>query len=208
MQALTKKLWAKQNQHGGDRRRLFSALAEYVGARHVLYPGSYVDIAASFVWESVTYVDMDKRAARFFADQTGVSEIITASEPATADPEFAFIAADYTTDLGLEDESFDLLLSLYAGFISEHCTRYLRIGGSLLVNASHGDVAMASIDPRYQLTGVITSRAGCYHVDTRALDDYLVPKKPIEVTAELLHELGRAIAYTKQPFAYLFTRLS
>ena len=79
-----------------------------------------------------------------------------------------FIGADYTDPLGLDDGGFDLLISMYAGFISEHCTRYLRVGGTLLVNPSHGDAAMASIDPRYRLTGVVTSRSGGYSVTARA----------------------------------------
>ncbi len=37
------------------------------------------------------------------------------------------------------------------GFVFEHCTRYLRPVGWLLVNPSHGDVAMASINPEYSL---------------------------------------------------------
>lgn len=52
----------------------------------------------------------------------------------------------------------------YAGFISEPCTRYLRVGGDLLVTPSHGDGAMATFDPRYELSGVVVSRDGDYRV--------------------------------------------
>lgn len=51
-------------------------MSQAVDAATVLYPGSYVDIAASFVFPSVTYVDIDARAARFFSDSNGVDEII------------------------------------------------------------------------------------------------------------------------------------
>ena len=99
-------------------------------------------------------------------------------------------------------------MSLYAGFISEPCTRYLRIGGTLLVNPSHGDAAMASIDDRYELSGVVVARDGNYRVRADGLDDYLIPKKRgIEVTPDLPHERNQGIAYTKSPFAYLFTRV-
>jgi hypothetical protein len=118
-----------------------------------------------------------------------------------------FIAGDYRGPLGLADESFDLLVSLYAGFVSEHCTRYLRVGGHLLVNPSHGDAAMASIDQRYRLVAVVKSGgANAYRIDTEDLDTYFVPKKPQPITVERLHELGRGIGYTKSPFAYLFER--
>jgi hypothetical protein len=41
-------------------------------------------------------------------------------------------------------------------------------------------------------------------VSDRNLDAYLIAKRDIEVTADLIHESGRGIAYTKSPFAYLF----
>jgi hypothetical protein len=211
MDRRTAALWAKQDQHTGDRHRLFAAVAEHVDATAVLYPGSYVDVAPSFVFPSVTYVDVDDRANRFFADTDGVREIIDGALESPADPAFTFVHRDYSDDLGLDpaidDDSFDLLISLYAGFISEHCTRYLRVGGTLLVNPSHGDAAMASIDDRYHLTGVVTSRDGRYRVRNTDLDTYLIPKREIEVTKELLHESGRAVAYTKSAFAYLFERI-
>jgi len=203
----TAELWAKQNQHDGDRRRLFAAVGEAVEAQSVLYPGSYLDIAPSFLFDSVTYLDMDKRAPKFFADTEGVRDIV-ADHNGPPDPDITFIHADYTTDLDLPDEYFDLLVSLYAGFISEHCTRHLRIGGTLLVNPSHGDAAMASIDPRYELSGIVDSREGTYGVNHRDLDTYLIPKRPQPVTKGLLHETGRGVGYTRSPFAYLFTRIS
>ena len=207
MNPKTAELWAKQDQHEGDRWRLFSAVADTIDASTVLYPGSYVDLAPSFVFESVTYLDMDKRAPKFFADADGVREIVAAHD-GPPDADITFIHADYTSALDLPEDHFDLLVSLYAGFISEHCTHHLRIGGTLLVNPSHGDAAMASIDPRYELSAVVTSRDGTYRVDDHDLDTYLIPKKPQHVTTETLHQSGRGIGYTKSPFAYVFTRLA
>jgi hypothetical protein len=204
----TEALWAKQNQHEDDRLRLFRAIGRIVEATSVLYPGSYVDIAPSMAFASVTYVDVDNRAQRFFGDAVGVLDIVVRHPGAPSDPEITFIHSDYTNALPLDVHSFDLLVSLYAGFVSEHCTGHLKIGGTLLVNSSHGGAAMASIDPRYQLSGVVESGPGGYSVNTTALDTYLGPKKPIEVTADLLHQTGRGIAYTTSPFAYLFTRVS
>lgn len=198
-------MWAKQDQHTGDRWRLFSAVADSLDVSTVLYPGSYVDLAPSFVFPTVTYVDVDNRAKSFFTDDGAVREIIAAHDGAPVAPSFTFLHADYTDELDLGQE-FDLLISLYAGFISEHCTQHLKVGGTLLVNPSHGDTAMASIDPRYELTGVISTRAGQYGVDRTNLDTYLIPKKPTAVTADSLHRSGRGIGYTKPRFAYMFTR--
>ena len=207
MEPRTHDLWSRQNQHEGDRWRLFTSVHNAIGGRVVLYPGSFVDIAASFVFPEVTYVDTDRRAASFFADEAGVREIIAAHASAPEHPAVQFIHRDYRERLGLPDGGFDLLLSLYAGFVSEHCTVHLRIGGTLLANPSHGDAAMASIDPRYELAGVVTSRAGDYRVSTKDLDTYLHPKLDVTPTPALLHTTGRGIAYTRSPFAYLFRRV-
>ncbi len=204
----TRGLWEKQDQHVGDRQRLFTAVAQTVDASNVLYPGSYVDLAPSFVWPSVTYVDIDRRATQFFSDGDGIQQLLVEHGVKSRSHAVSFISSDYAESLGLDDFAFDLLISLYAGFISEHCTRYLRIGGTLLVNPSHGDAAMASIDPRYRLTAVITARSGGYSVTSRELDTYLRPKRDVEVTRECLHASGRGVAYTKSPFAYLFERIA
>ena len=174
----------------------------------MLYPGSYVDIAPSFVFPSVTYVDSDKRCRRFFDDVDGVREIIAGHSGSPTSPEFDFILADYTGDLGLDPGSFDLLVSLYGGFVSDSCTRYLRVGGTLLVNPSHGDAALVAIDERYELRGVITARAGTYLIHTDGLDAYLRPKSGKVPLKEQVLTDGRAVAYTKPAFAYLFERTS
>ena len=199
-------MWAKQDQHEGDRLRLFRAVGSAVDATTVLYPGSYVDISPSFDFESVTYLDIDKRTPRFFGDVDGIDEIVERhGGPTPAD--IRFVHADYTTALDLPDDHFDLLISLYAGFVSEHCTRHLRVGGTLLVNPSHGDAALASIDDRYELVGAVMSRDGDYRVRTDDLDTHLVPTKPQDISAEVLHRTGRGVAYTKPAFAYLFVRV-
>lgn len=204
----TRRLWERQDRPVGDRQRLYAAVAEFVDAAGVLYPGSYVDLAPSFVWPAVTYVDIDHRATQFFNDESGVQELLAQHGAGPETRQVRFIEADYAAGLDLDDGVFDLLISMYAGFVSESCTRYLRIGGALLVNPSHGDVAMASIDHRYRLTAVVTSRSGTYKVSSRNLDSYLLPRRDVDVTKASLHATGRGIAYTRSPFAYLFERVA
>ncbi|SEW32764.1 hypothetical protein SAMN04488515_2352 [Cognatiyoonia koreensis] len=206
MQDFTRKLWEKQNQHPGDRFRLFRAVGDVISPKSVLYAGSYVDIAPSFIFPSVTYVDMDRRAKHFFDDEAGVRELIETESVVGSNASFSFVHTDYAK-LSMPDQSFDLLISLYAGFISEYCTDFLKVGGHLLVNPSHGDAALASIDKRYRLAGAVLSKAGDYRVIQNDLDDYLQPKKAVEVTREMLFATNRAVAYTRQAFAYLFERV-
>ena len=203
---MTEKLWLKQDQHKGDRWRLFKAVSRVLSADRVFYPGCFVDIAPSFVFPDVTYLDADKRTPRFFKDRDGVLEIIAQHPGSPADPKVRFIHGDYTKEQDLPGDHFDLLVSLYAEFISVHCTAPLNIGSTPLVNPIHGDVAMASIDPRDEVSGVVISRGEDYKVWCSELDKYLLPKKPVAITKETLHQSCRGIAYTKPAFAYLFRR--
>ncbi len=207
LQEVTQKLWDKQNQHPDDRFRLFRAVGKVIVPKTVLYAGSYVDVAPSFIFPNVTYVDMDRRAKRFFEDEVGVKELVQAKDTAAPNVQFSFIHSDYAR-LSLPEQSFDLLISLYAGFISEYCTKFLKLGGHLLVNPSHGDAALASLDARYQLAGVVISQSGDYRVLQANLADYLQPKKAVEVTRELLFSTNRGVAYTRPAFAYLFERVT
>ena len=65
---------------------------------------------------------------------------------------------DYRENLGELRESFYLLISQYTGFISNYCKDYLKVGGILVANNSHGDTGMASIDTDYQFIGVLKKK--------------------------------------------------
>ncbi|MCA9822945.1 MAG: hypothetical protein KC470_10085, partial [Dehalococcoidia bacterium] len=205
MEAFTRKLWAKQDQHPGDRWRLFRAVAAAFPATRVLYPGSYVDLAPSFVFPDVTYVDVDRRAARFFTDEAGVREMI-ASHDGPPSPRFRFVDADYTAELALAEASFDLLISLFAGPVSEHCARYLRPGGWLLANTSHGDVSLAAIDPRYRIVAVIVAEGDEYAAVWDDVEAYLAPRSSLRYSREEILRLGRGVPYRRSAHAYLFRR--
>ncbi len=198
---------ADYERHHGDRAPLFEALCRHIEPESVLYPGSHIDIAPSVAFDHVTYVDSDKKANRFFSDTGAVEELIRSKRDGSSDSfEVDFIHADYREPLDIADGSVDLLVSLYAGFVAEHCGRYLASGGWLLVNNSHGDAGVVSLTAGYELIAVVDSRAGTYQVSTSRLDDHLVPKRGGEPTIESLHASGRGIAYTRSPFAYLFEK--
>ena len=195
----------------------------------VLYAGSYVDLNPSFVFPSVTYVDMDKRAKRFFESEEEVQAILTQggeNKKGGADhavdaapsqprcPRVSFVQADYRKKLDFGPGQFDLVVSLYGGIVSAYCTQFLKVGGFLLANSSHGDVAWASLDPRYKLAAVVlksTPSVG-YRVDTKQLDTFLIPKptkkNPPQITQDYILSLGRGIKYTRSAFAYLFKRIA
>ncbi len=196
--------WTSYCDSIGDRSGLFLAVARAWAPTRALYPGSYLDLSPSVAIASVVYVDTDRRAARFFADQALVAAELEGRAQDGAGTDVQFLHADYTGALPLTDGSFDLLISLYAGPVWDHCRRYLEPGGLLLANASHGDAGLAALDPSLHLVAAVQHRDGVYRLDTSNLESYLVPKKPANADADLIRRQGRGIAYTKPAFAYVF----
>ncbi|WP_205719910.1 class I SAM-dependent methyltransferase [Agromyces luteolus] len=183
---------------------MFAAIAETWHVENALYPGSYLDLSPSTAIPSVTYVDTDRRAARYFADSDFVRAELARAMRTESAARVDFLHADYTMSLPLADGAFDLLISLYAGPVWEHCRRHLRAHGLLLANTSHGDASLAALDPDVELVAAVHHRGDRYRLDARSLDGYLVPKKPAAADPDLIRRTGRGIAYTRSAFAYLF----
>ncbi|WP_298888583.1 hypothetical protein [uncultured Serinicoccus sp.] len=135
--------WSQYRQSIGDRSGLFAAVVDRWPVGEALYPGSYVDLSPSTAIASVTYVDTDARAGRFFADTDLVEQELAGRTRPGAGARVRFLAADYTGPLEVPRRSVDLIVSLYAGPVSEHTRSYLRPGGWLLANTSHGDASLA-----------------------------------------------------------------
>jgi len=158
--------WSQYRESIGDRSDLFAAVADLVPVERALYPGSYVDLSPSTAIGSVTYVDTDARAARFFADPDLVeAELVGRTRPGGGE-RVRFLAADYTEPLDVAEGSVDLLISLFAGPLSDHARRYPRPGGWLLANSSHGDASLAALDPTLRQVAVAHDRGGHYRVTT------------------------------------------
>ncbi len=200
--------WSRHRESIGDRSGLFCAIADGWPIARALYPGSYVDLSPSIGFRSVVYVDSDPRAQRLFADRELVASELAGRTRSGAGSEVRFLGADYTHRLELPDASVDLLISLYAGPAWEHCRRYLRPGGWLLANTSHGDASLAALDPTLRLVAAAHHRDGRYRLSTDRLDRYLVPKRPEAAHVDQIRASGRGLAYTNTAFAYLFQDVS
>lgn len=196
--------WSTYRGSIGDRSGLFGALRSARPLTRALYPGSYLDLSPSTAITSVTYVDTDRRAARFFADRSLVSAELDGRTRPGAGTDVTFLHLDYTTALPLSPAGFDLLISLYAGPVWEHCRRYLAPAGWLLANTSHGDASLAALDPTLRLVAAVHHRSGQYRLDTADLGRYLIPARPATADPEAIRRTGRGIAYTTSAFAYVF----
>jgi hypothetical protein len=192
---------------GFERLGIFVLLAEHFAIRSALYPGSFTHVTPAFVFPVTCFVDTDRRAARFFRDPS-LMDFVNRRKSYVEEPLIRFHHADYAHSFAEDDETFDLLISQYAGFVSQHCKRYLRIGGHLLANNSHGDAGMAAIDPDYTLVAVIHHRGERYALSESGLGAYFVPKRDLRITRVHLEQVGKGIGYTRSAFAYVFRRVS
>lgn len=184
---------------------LFEIIAKQYKIKSVLYPGSFVHITPSFFIPYACYVDLDNKACSFFKDISSVENIVQKRAiNKNLKPIIKFYSQDYTEPIPEREKSFDLLISQYAGFICEPCKKYLKPGGYLLVNNSHGDAGIANLDKDYTLVGVIKKSQSKHTISQKSLSDYFIPKKPEQNTKEHIQSIGKGIAYTKPATLYLF----
>ena len=186
----------------GDELGLFQEVARFAVVERVLYPGSCVHITPSLVFDNVVYVDTDPKAKRFFRDSDAVRALVSELR---GTPQPVTIALHGVDDAQVPEPaaSFDLLTSLYAGFVSQACGWLLCPGGLLLADDSHGDASMAALDASFELVGAFTRLD---RLRTDELDTYLQPTSGRATTTDQLRRTGRGVAATRDAKAYLFRR--
>lgn len=181
-------------------------ITEKFSIGNALYPGSYIHIAPSFYIQEVVYVDSFKKTVKFFEDKS-ILGFIEEHKSYPKKPEVRFYHQDYYKEFDEKLESFDLLISQYAGFVSECCKRYLKPKGILVANDSHGDASMALLDRDFQLFGVIYYANKKYYLTNKNLESYFIPKdETITISKERLKKTMKGFAYTKYASAYLFRK--
>jgi hypothetical protein len=196
----------KEYFRNGDRRDIFRLLVDHYEIRSAIYPGSYIDIAPSFYIPLTVYIDSFKKTNKFFEDPS-IYSFISKNKKYRKKPFLRYYNMDYNSDFGEEEDSFDLLISLYAGFVSQSCKKYLKEGGILLANNSHGDAGLTYLDKDFELIATIYRSNGQYRLTNKNLDRHFIPKKPdLVVTKDYLKKKGKGIGYTKTASFYVFRK--
>lgn len=185
---------------------LFRAIKKKFNPKRILYPGCYVHITPSLVFSDVVYVDSFRNTDKFFQNQE-VKQFLISNKEYRNKCKFVFYKQDYFDDLTEKMESFDAIISLYGGFVSKAVKKYLKKGGILICNDSHGDASMASLDPDFKLIAVFNRKADDnYSISSTGLNQYLIPKGRKKITKNHLETSMRGIAYTKSPSGYIFMK--
>ena len=194
-------------EKGDERLGLFRLLAEKFGIESGLYPGSFVHITPSLVIPQMVYVDMDRRCKAFFTSEK-TRKFVDKHKEYEQPASYSFHQADFSNGFPEEKGSFDLLISLYAGFISKYCGEYLKPGKILVANNSHGDAPMAYLDARYEFIGVVKRNGNRFSCSEKDLDSYFIPKANKPLDKVTIEKTMQGPAYTKTAYAYVFKKLS
>jgi hypothetical protein len=148
-------LYRKSYKGGGQKDLHFEIFKD---VRHwtddstrIFYPGCHRHVTASLVFPTVLFVDCDTKVGELYSD-TAVSDFVAAEKVYEEEASYEFYCLDVNRPLPTKiGKDFDLLISLSAGIIVEACTKYVRQGGFLLVNDSHGDASMTFVGDKWEL---------------------------------------------------------
>lgn len=193
-----------------EREELFALMRSEFSVERGLYPGCFVHLTPSFVIPWMVYADADSRARTFFSGPRA-AELVAARKRYEEESQFIFHRQDYREPIPIEEESVDLLISQFAGPVGSHCLGYVKRGGYLLANDSHGDAGRAFCDERLALVGAVQRHGERFTLVTTRLDEYFVPRSssvPAERSARLryLENLDRGLPYRHVASDYVFVR--
>jgi hypothetical protein len=185
----------------GNRDRLYEVVQKEFSIEKALYPGSHIDISPSLYIPQVTYVDNFKGAIKFFDDLKTLENYIEGHKYYEEKSIINFYGQDYTR-LKLQDK-YDLIISQYAGFVGQATKKFLKKGGYLLCNDSHGDASLAYHDGDYELVAVVSNQ---YKIIRAGLEDYFKLKSQKPVDLEKVEKTMKGPKYQKISENYIFKR--
>jgi len=185
----------------GDRKELYQVVAQIFKVKRALYPGSHIDLSPSKVIPTVIYIDSFKGAVKFFKHMDEIRQYLETEKTYKEPVEIDFYGEDYYHDFDLEP--VDLIISQYAGFVSQATKRYLKKGGILLSNDSHGDATLAYHDKEFEFLGIINAKN---ELVTDGLDEYFkLDKKTVNL--DEVRKSMKLPKYKKRAENYIFKKV-
>lgn len=186
---------------------LFRLLKEKYNITSAIYPGSFIHISPAFIFPVTAFIDSDRRVEKFFADEE-ILAMVEKRKQYKETPKIQAFQQNYEKKTTLKEGSFDLMISQYAGFISQSCKKYLKVGGIILVNNSHADAGLAHLDKDYEFIGVANHTKGKLRISEKNLDQYFIPKKGVHPPKSKLMDTMTGVGYVKTAANYLFKRVA
>jgi len=184
----------------------FKLVVDNFKIRSGIYPGSYVHITPSLIISRMHYIDNDKKAIKFFTTMEEIYEYVNTNKIYSEDSNITFDGISYWEKPSI-NEKYDLLISLYSGFISQASKRSLKVGGILLANDSHGDATKAYLDADYEFIGVINDDEHEKTIKADHLDEYFRLKSGKDINIEKVESKMKGPKYKLNSEYYIFRRI-
>lgn len=185
----------------GDRKPLYHLIARTFNIQTALYPGSHIDITPSLVIPNVIYIDQFKGAIKFFKHMDQINAFIDQNKHYQQPCHITFKGEDYTSNLNINP--VDLIISQYAGFVGQATKKYLKKGGILLCNDSHGDATLARCDHDFEFIGVVVN----HKISNEKLDKYFKLSKDRSVNLKQVRETMKGPKYKITATNYVFKKI-
>ena len=78
----------------------------------------------------------------------------------------------------------------------------------MLVNDSHGDASLSSLDDEFELAATVVARSGKYSLNDENLDSFFVSKASSKPTMEAVLATNRGPTYQRKATGYIFERIN
>jgi hypothetical protein len=118
-----------------------------------------------------------------------------------------FIHSDYTEKLPVRENNYDLLLSIYAGGITESCKKYIKPGGIIVSNNHRNDAQQALKDSSIRLEALIRRKGKKYNIENdtgekmlKALQEHSVPTKNMKNSSS-------GLKYVDNEYYFVFRKI-
>lgn len=194
-------IYEKYIKQIGDRFKMYKNIIQEYDIKSILYPGSHVDITPSIIVPKVVYIDNFKGTQKFFENTENLYNYLVNKKIYSEKPEFEFIFDDYYSQLKIEP--VDMLISQFAGFVGQATKKYLKKGGILLANDSHGDATIAYMDDDFEFIGVVLEDDEISHLD---LSKYFKHKRKLNIDIDKVYKTMKGPNYHIQAKSYIFKR--
>lgn len=190
-----------------ERAGLFKLIKDEYGCSTVLYPGCSIHITPSFYFQHVVYVDISETARKFFRDNQNILSIINSNKKYKQSAYIQYIHSDYTMELPVKENNYDLLLSIYAGGVTESCRKYIKTGGIILSNNHQNDALQALNDSYVRLEALIRRKGKKYHIENCTDEKMLKALQGHSMTSKSMRNSGSGMEYVDNEHYFVFRKI-
>jgi len=185
----------------GNRKNIYKIVKDIFDLKSAIYPGSYIDIVPSLILEEVTYIDNFKKANTFFKQKNEIAKYIEENKEYSNPSYINFIYDDYSKVSNIK--MVDLIISQYAGFVGQETKQFLKVGGILLANDSHGDATLAYLDESYQFIATLDNNI----INFDNLEKYFSLSRKRMINLSEVNEKQKGPKYINNAQNYIFKKI-